>query len=158
MENKKLIKESFDWRYFRTQIIVSVSLVLGMLLLAIVLSIGTQQTVTLWAGIIAYLLIFLPWLGYYFYRMWEIIRAPERYVLYEAVAKKAYPAPGRKIYFEVEITREDGSTETVETKAVFSLSILTDAYWGEIKGQRLMILYDATDYAERVVAIKRLED
>ena len=158
MENKKLIKESFDWRYFRTQIIVSISLVLGMLLLAIVLSIGTQQTVTLWAGIIAYLLIFLPWLGYYFYRMWEIIRAPERYMLYEAVAKKAYPAPGRKIYFEVEITREDGVTETVETKAVFSLSILTDAYWGEIKGQRLMILYDATDYAERVVAIKRLED
>lgn len=158
MENKKLIKESFDWRYFRTQIIVSVSLVLGMLLLAIVLSIGTQQTVTLWAGIIAYLLIFLPWLGYYFYRMWDIIRAPERYVLYEAVAKKAYPALGRKIYFEVEITCEDGATETVETKAVFSLSILTNAYWGEIKGQRLMILYDATDYAERVVAIKRLED
>ena len=158
MENKKLIKESFDWRYFRTQIIVSVSLVLGMLLLAIVLSIGTQQTVTLWAGIIAYLLIFLPWLGYYLYRMWEIIRAPERYMLYEAVSKKAYPAPGRKIYFEVEITREDGSTETVETKAVFSLSILTDAYWGEIKGQKLMILYDATDYAERVVVIKRLED
>ena len=158
MENKKLIKESFDWRYFRTQIIVSVSLVLGMLLLAIVLSIGTQQTVTLWAGIIAYLLIFLPWLGYYLYRMWEIIRAPERYVLYEAVAKKAYPALGRKIYFEVEITHEDDSTETVETKAIFSLSILTDAYWGEIKGQKLMILYDATDYAERVVAVKRLED
>ena len=58
----------------------------------------------------------------------------------------------------VVITHKDGSTETVETKAVFSLSILTDAYWGEIKGQRLMILYDATDYAERVVAIKRLED
>ena len=129
MENKKLIKESFDWLYFRTQIIVSVSLVLGMLLLAIVLSIGTQQTVTLWTGIIAYLFIFLPWLGYYFYRMWEIIRAPERYVLYEAVAKKAYPALGRKIYFEVEITREDGATETVETKAVFSLSILSILRW-----------------------------
>ena len=90
--------------------------------------------------------------------MWEIIRALERYVLYEAVAKKAYPALRRKIYFEVEITHEDGSTETVETKAVFSLSILTDAYWGEIKGQKLMILYDATNYAERVVAIKRLEE
>ena len=158
MENKKWIKESFDWRYFRTQVIVSVSLVLGMLLLAVVLSVATQQTVTLWAGIIAYLLIFLPWLGYYLYRMWEIIRAPERYVLYKAVAKKAYPALGRKIYFEVEITHEDGSTETVETKAVFSLSILTDAYWGEIKGQKLMILYDATNCAERVVAIKRLEE
>ena len=158
MENKKWIKESFDWRYFRTQVIVSVSLVFGMLLLAAVLSVVTQQTVTLWAGSIAYLLIFLPWLGYYLYRMWEIIRAPERYVPYEAVAKKAYPALGRKIYFEVEITHEDGSTETVATKAVFSLSILTDAYWGEIKGQKLMILYDATNCAERVVAIKRLEE
>ena len=158
MENKKMIKESFDWHYFRTQVIVSVSLVLGMLLLAVVLSAATQQTVTLWAGIIAYLLIFLPWLGYYLYRMWEIIRAPERYVLYEAVAKKAYPALGRKIYFEVEITHEDGSTETVETKAVFSLSILTDRYWGEIKGQKILILYDKTDYAERVVAVRRLED
>ena len=75
MENKKLIKESFDWRYFRTQVVVSVSLVLGMLALAVALSIGTKQTVTLWAGIIGYLMIFLPYLGYYLYRMWNIIRA-----------------------------------------------------------------------------------
>ena len=157
MENKQRIRESFDWRYFRTQIIVSMSLVLGMLLLAVVLSIATQQTVTLWAGIIGYLLVYLPLLGYYLYRMREIIRAPERYVLYEAVAKKAYPALGRKIYFEVEITHKDGSIETVETKAVFSLSILTDRYWGETQGQKLLILYDATECAERVVAVKRLE-
>ena len=43
MENKKLIKESFDWRYFRTQIIVSVSLVLGMLLLLYVLAQRDQK-------------------------------------------------------------------------------------------------------------------
>ena len=156
MENKRMIKQSYDWRYYRTQIIVSASIVLGMLLLAVILSVGTPRFP--WAGIVIYLLIFLPWLGYYFYRMWEIIRAAERYVLYEATAKKAYPALGRKIYFEVEIMREDDSTVTVETKGIFSTSVLTDAYWGDIKGQRLQILYDETDYEERVVVVKRLGD
>jgi uncharacterized membrane protein len=64
MDNKALLRRSFDARYYRTQIIVSVSLVLGMLALTVALSVGTKQTVTLWAGIIAYLLIFLPWCGY----------------------------------------------------------------------------------------------
>jgi hypothetical protein len=105
---------------------------------------------------VAYLLIFLPWCGYYLYRLWEICHRPQDYVLYEAVAKKAYPALGRKIYFEVEITHPDGSTEVLETKSVFSLSILTNAYWGEIQGQRLRILYDAA--AWRVVAVDRIEE
>ena len=156
MENKALLRHSYDVRYYRTQIIVSVSLVLGMLALVIALSVATAQTVTLWAGIIAYLLIFIPWCGYYLFRLWEICRRPQDYVLYEAVAKKAHPALGRRICFEVEITHPDGSTETLETKGVFSLSILTDAYWGEIKGQRLRILYDAT--AWRVVAVDRVGD
>ena len=156
MDNKALLRRSFDARYYRTQIIVSVSLVLGMLALTVALSVGTKQTVTLWAGIIAYLLIFLPWCGYYLYRLWEICRRPQDYVLYEAVAKKAYPALGRKIYFEVEITHPDGSTEVLETKSVFSPSILTNAYWGEIQGQRLRILYDAA--AWRVVAVDRIEE
>ena len=158
MENKKLIKESFDWRYFRTQVVVSVSLVLGMLALAVALSIGTKQTVTLWAGIIGYLMIFLPYLGYYLYRMWNIIRAAEKYTLYEGIAQKAYRALGRRMYFEVEITRADGSTVIVETKGIFSTSILTDTYWGDIKGQKLQILYDETEYEERLVVVKRMGD
>jgi hypothetical protein len=56
----------------------------------------------------------------------------------------------------VEITHPDGSTEVLETKSVFSLSILTNAYWGEIQGQRLHILYDAA--AWRVVAVDRIEE
>ena len=63
---------------------------------------------------------------------------------------------GRRIFFEVEITHPDGSSETLETKGVFSLSILTDAYWGEIKGQRLRILYDAATW--RVVTVDRVEN
>lgn len=158
MENKTLLRQSYDWKYFRTQIIVSVSLVFGMLLLAVVLSVGTAQTVTLWTGIIAYLLIFLPWLGYYLYRMWAITRAAERYVPYEAIAQKAYPSFGRKICFEVEFIRGDGTTVVTETKGIFSASILTDRYWGTIMGQKLQILYDETEYEERVVVVRRLEE
>ena len=158
MENKRLIKESYDWRYFRTQVVVSVSLVLGMLALAVALSIGTKQTATLWAGIIGYLMIFLPCFGYYLYRMWDIIRAAEKYTLYESTAHKAYRALGRRMYFEVEITRADGSIVTAETKGIFSTSILTDTYWGDIQGQKLQVLYDETEYEERVVVVKRLGD
>ena len=62
------------------------------------------------------------------------------------------------MYFEVEITRADGSTVIVETKGIFSTSILTDTYWGDIKGQKLQILYDETEYEERVVVVKRMGD
>ena len=156
MENKQLLRRSFDMKYYRTQIIVSLSVVLGVLILAFALSVGTRQMISFGAGMIGYLLIFLPWCGFYLYRMWEICRRPQDYVLYEAVARKAYPALGRKVYFEVEITHEDGSTEILETRGIFSLSILTDAYWGEIMGQRLRILYDAENW--RVAVIDRVEE
>lgn len=157
MENKELLRRSFDVKYYRTQVIVSVSLVLGVavLSLAIALSSGAVGA-GFWGALIGYLLIFLPFLGYYLFQIWEIRRRPQDYVLYEAVAKKAYPTWGRKIYFEVEITHADGSVETLETRGVFSLSILTDAYWGEIKGQRLRVLYDAE--AWRVVAVDRITE
>ena len=156
MENKALLRHSFDAKYYRRQMAVCLALLMGMLAVSVPLSIVTEQTVTLWAGIIGYLIILLPICTYYLYRLWEICRRPQDYVLYEAVAKKAHPAFGRKICFEVEITHPDGSTEMLETKGVFALSILTDSYWGEIMGQRLRILYDAATW--RVVAVDRLED
>lgn len=157
MENKELLRRSFDVKYYRTQVIVSVSLVLGVSVLALGVALCSGAVgAGFWGALIGYLLIFLPILGYHLVRIWEICRRPQDYVLYEAVAKKAYPTWGRKIYFEVEITHADGSVETLETRGVFSLSILTDAYWGEIKGQRLRVLYDAE--AWRVVAVDRITE
>lgn len=157
MENKELLRRSFDVKYYRTQVIVSVSIVLGVAVLALGVALCSgAANAGFWGALIGYLLIFLPWLGYYLFQIWEICRRPQNYVLYEAVAKHAYPTLGRRIYFEVEITHPDGSVETLETRGVFSLSILTDAYWGEIKGQRLRILYDAE--AWRVVAVDRISE
>ena len=157
MENKELLRRSFDVKYFRTQVIVNVSIVLGVAVLALIVALSTGGVYAgFWGALIGYLLIFLPWLGYYLFLIWEICRRPQDYVLYEAVAKRAYPAWGRRIYFEVEITHPDGSVETLETRGVFSTAILTDAYWGEIKGQRLRILYDAESW--RVVAVDRISE
>lgn len=156
MDNKTLLRRSFDVKYYLRQMVVCLALLAGMLAVSVPLSIVTEQTVTLWAGIIGYLIILSPICSYYLYRLWEICRRPQDYLLCEAVAVKAHPAMGRRIFFEVEITHPDGSSETLETKGVFSLSILTDAYWGEIKGQRLRILYDAATW--RVVTVDRVEN
>lgn len=157
MDNKELLRRSFDIKYYRTQITVSAAIVLGVAVLSLAIALSTGGIYAgFWGALIGYLLVFLPFLGYYLFQIWEICRRPQDYVLYEAVAKKAYPTWGRKIYFEVEITHADGSVETLETRGVFSLSILTDAYWGEIKGQRLRVLYDAE--AWRVVAVDRITE
>ena len=157
MENKALLRRSFDVKYYRTQVTVSVSIVLGVAVSALGVALCSGAVgAGFWGALIGYILIFLPWLGYYLFQIWEICRCPQNYVLYEAVAKRAYPTWGRRIYFEVEITHSDGSVETLETRGIFSPSILTDAYWGEIKGQRLRILYDAESW--RVVAVDRISE
>lgn len=140
-------------KYFRSQCYAACGIIGGGLLAVCAVFIGTGTIHV--TGIIGYLLVLFPIILYYLFRMWEIARRPERYILCDAVAKEAYSSFGRKIYFVVDITLPDGTTVTAETRGVFSSSILTDAYWGEIQGQRLKVLYDETE--ERVVVAERVE-
>ena len=153
MANKQLLKKSFDMKYFRTQCLSACGVIGGVLIAACALFIGTGTVRII--GIVIYLLLMTPIILYYVFRMWEIARRPERYVLCDAVARKAYSTFGRKIYFVVDLTLPDGRVVTAETRGVFSPSILTDAYWGEIQGQRLKVLYDETE--ESVVVVERME-
>ena len=153
MNNKELLKKSFDMKYFRTQFGIAGGVVGGVLLAARAVFIATE-TVRI-VGIVTYVLVMLPIMMYYLFRMWEILHHSERYVLCDAVAKAAYSSFGRKVYFVIDLTLPDGTTVSAETRGVFSQSILTDAYWGEVKGQRLKVLYDESE--ERVVVAERVE-
>jgi hypothetical protein len=52
MDNKTLLRRSFDVKYYLRQMVVCLALLAGMLAVSVPLSIVTEQTVTLWAGII----------------------------------------------------------------------------------------------------------
>lgn len=103
------------------------------------------------AMLITYAILYLPVLGYYRRQIKAICADPQQYAEYEAKAVQMQASFGRKLYLVLEVRREDGSVFSIDTKAIFSASIMSAYYFGEYFNQPLSILYD--DAQGRVVVL-----
>ena len=156
MENRQLLKRSLDMKYVRMQLILcGIVTLLFDLVVAVLLPLsGSPGEIVALAVLCNVFQIGV--IGYQIFQMVEILRAPEGYRLYTAVAKEAHRVMRGRVYFTLSVSAPDGSNFTLETKGIFGRSILTDRYWGDAMGQKMQILYDES--TDRVAVIQRLED
>ncbi len=156
MENKQLIKQSLDMKYYRAQLILcGIVVVLFDLMVSVLIPLSESPAEIVVLAVLCNVFL-LGVIGYQIFKAVEILRSPEHYRIYEAVAKEAHHVARGRTYFTLLISAPDGSELEVETNGIFGGSIMTDRYWGNAMGQRLQILYDES--TERVVVLKRLED
>ena len=144
MDKKELIKTSLDARYYTSQIIIMCCILPLMILVAAVGFFAPQKTAALFLMVVL-VFIYAAMIGYCVYNLISMRREPDRYGLYQADVLSSHYAFGMSkgaVYLEIAITDEFGERVYLQTKGVFSRSMISERYHGNFIGKSIHILYD----------------
>ena len=144
MDKKELIKTSLDARYYTSQIIIMCCILPLMILVAAVGFFAPQKTIALFLMVVL-VFIYAAMIGYRVYKLISMRHEPGRYELYSADVISSHYAFGISkgaMYLEIAITDEGGERVYLQTKGVFSRSIMSERYHGNFIGKSIHILYD----------------
>ena len=158
MDKKELIKTSLDARYYTSQIIIMCCILPLMILVAAVGFFAPQKTIALFLMVVL-VFIYAAMIGYCVYKLISMRREPGRYELYSADVISSHYAFGMSkgaMYLEIAITDEGGERVYLQTKGVFSRSMLSDRYHGNFVGKSIHILYDRATGTVLVVDESRM--
>lgn len=144
MDKKQLIKTSLDAKYYTSQIIITCCVLPLMILVAVAGYFAPQKTAALFVMVV-FVFIYAAMIGYCVYKLISMRREPDRYGLYRADVISSHYAFGmskRAVYLEIAITDEDGERVYLQTKGVFSRSMMSERYHGNFLGKSIPVLYD----------------
>lgn len=145
MNFKKMITKSLDFQYFLIGALWFGGATLFLGIIAIALSIANISHPAFMTATLFLFIFLIPITLYYILRIILLYVNVNSCILYTATPKEVHNNPislWRSCYFTFEIQKEDGSTLTAESSAVFKHSEWSSAYFGNYVNKPLQILYN----------------
>lgn len=156
MNKKEEIRQSLDLKYYKFQLyllMIIYGAMAGFMFILFALN-GLLGTGLVIAGIL--LLLYSPFLFYYLYRYFRVLRHPDAFEFYEAFLNEPHLSfYYRTNYFTVTFVDNSGRTVRADTKAIFGPGrVPLLPFFDDYFNQKVLIAYNSE--SEEVIVIKKI--